>query len=142
MRLDLGQSSVDVPLGVCIDTKREVVNILLVLPAEPESELRLDPLPLVALQLQLLQLHDDLPLLRGTFGISIFRASSMLRSTVMPMTGTEAELLQKARYLTFDILLSRFRRQRGKRVWRICSRLNMMFGGLFGAVWRAGSEII
>lgn len=103
-------------LGVCIDTQGEVVDIFLVLPAEPKPELRLDPLSLVALQLQLLQLHDHLSLLKGTFGISIFRASSILRSSVMPMTGTEAELLQKARYLTFDILLSRFQEQRGKEV--------------------------
>jgi hypothetical protein len=125
------------PFGVRVDTEGEVVEILGVLPAEPEPELRLNPLPLVALQLQLLELHDDLSLLRGTFGISIFRASSILRSIVMPMTGTEAELLQKARYLTFDILLSRLGEQKGKREWCICYMMRYMWVCWVGCGGRA-----
>lgn len=108
MSLDLPQGRIDVSFWVVVGAECEVIDVLGVLPAEPQSELRLDALPLVALQLQLLQLHDHLPPFNRTFGISIRNDSSRPRSNVAPKTGTEAELLQNARYLTFAILLSIF----------------------------------
>ena len=101
--LQLGNGRVDVPLGVVVGAEGEVEDLVLVLLAEPHSELRFYALPLLLLQLELLELDDHLGQGLRTFGISPFRNSSRDLSRAEPKTGSALEALAKPRYLMFDI---------------------------------------
>lgn len=101
--LELRYGCVDVPLRVIVGTEGEVVDLVLVLLAEPYSELRLYPLSLLLLQLELLQLDDHLGEGGSTFGISPLRNSSSDLSRADPKTGSALDVFAKPRYLMLDI---------------------------------------
>lgn len=103
MGLELRDGCVDVPFGVVEGAEGDVVNLVLVLFAEPHSELRLYALAFLLLQLELLQLDYHLPGGLITFGISPLRNSSSDLSRECPKTGSALDVFAKPRYLMFDI---------------------------------------
>ena len=91
------------PFGIVVGAESEIVDLVLVLLAEPYSELRFYALAFLFLQFELLQLDDNLHDGRITFGISPLRNSSSDLSRAEPKTGSALEVLAKPKYLMFDI---------------------------------------
>lgn len=101
--MKLSNSCVYVPLWVIVGTEGKIVDLVLILLAEPYSELRFYTLTFLLLQLKFFEFDDQLGRWLGTFGISPFRNSSRDLSKVVPKTGNALEILEKPRYLMFDI---------------------------------------